>query len=100
MSTGGPFGIRAARRPGIVSAMAAKDGIGRYGERVAARHLTDAGLTILDRNWRCREGEVDVVAREGQVLVFVEVKTRSTTRYGVPAAAEHRRRGVLRTDDA
>jgi putative endonuclease len=67
--------------------VAAKDAIGRYGEDVAARHLTDAGLVILDRNWRCPAGELDIVATDGAVLVFVEVKTRSSTLFGVPAEA-------------
>jgi putative endonuclease len=67
--------------------MRAKDAVGRYGEDVAARFLQDAGLTIIERNWRCREGEIDVVATDGPVLVFVEVKTRSSTRFGSPAEA-------------
>ena len=67
--------------------MRAKDAVGRYGEQVAARYLLDAGLVILDRNWRCREGELDIVATEGRTLVFCEVKTRSSTAYGDPAEA-------------
>ena len=61
--------------------------LGSYGERVAVRALTDAGLQVLDRNWRCREGELDVVARDGDALVFCEVKTRSGTGFGHPAEA-------------
>lgn len=67
--------------------MRAKDAVGRYGERVAAEHLVSSGLAILDRNWRCKEGELDIVARDGDALVFVEVKTRSSTAYGDPAEA-------------
>ncbi|MEP6599789.1 MAG: YraN family protein [Actinomycetota bacterium] len=67
--------------------MRAKDAVGRYGERVAERHLADAGLTILARNWRCPAGELDLVARDGAVLVFCEVKTRSSTDFGDPAEA-------------
>jgi putative endonuclease len=67
--------------------MRAKDAIGRYGEDVAARHLSDAGLTILDRNWRCRAGELDLVATDAEVLVFCEVKTRSSGAFGTPAEA-------------
>jgi putative endonuclease len=67
--------------------MAAKDGLGRYGEAVAARHLSDTGMAILDRNWRCEQGELDLVAREGRTAVFVEVKTRRTERFGSPAEA-------------
>ncbi|MDP9433689.1 MAG: YraN family protein [Actinomycetota bacterium] len=61
--------------------------LGRYGEEVAVAHLQAAGLEVLDRNWRCREGEIDVVARAGAVLVFVEVKTRSGSGFGEPAEA-------------
>ena len=67
--------------------MRAKDAIGRYGERVAEQHLTDAGLHILARNWRCPDGELDLVATDGPVLVFCEVKTRSSTAFGDPAEA-------------
>ena len=72
--------------------MRAKDAVGRYGEDVAARHLTDAGLEIVARNWRCAEGEIDIVARERGALVICEVKTRSSDRYGVPAEAISRRK--------
>lgn len=64
-----------------------REAVGGYGERVAARHLTDDGMEILDRNWRCRDGEIDIVARDLDALVFCEVKTRRTTTYGTPAEA-------------
>src|SRR5664280_1301356 len=67
--------------------MHAKDALGRYGEDVAVRHLLDAGWQVLERNWRCRAGEIDIVARDGGVLVFCEVKTRSSALFGVPAEA-------------
>jgi putative endonuclease len=67
--------------------MRAKDAVGRYGEQVAARYLADSGLIVLARNWRCRDGELDIVAREGEVLVFCEVKTRSSLVFGDPAEA-------------
>lgn len=67
--------------------MRAKDAVGQYGERVAVRYLEDAGLEIIERNWRCRDGELDIVARDGTTLVFCEVKTRSSTAYGDPAEA-------------
>lgn len=67
--------------------MRAKDVLGRYGEQVAARHLQESGLTILDRNWRCTEGELDIVATDGAVLVVCEVKTRSTAAFGDPSEA-------------
>lgn len=67
--------------------MRAKDALGRYGEDVAARHLAAAGLVILERNWRCAAGELDIVARDGDVLVVCEVKTRSGAGYGSPLEA-------------
>lgn len=67
--------------------MRVKDAVGRYGEQVAADHLEAAGLVILERNWRCREGELDIIARDGAELVFVEVKTRSSLAFGSPAEA-------------
>ena len=67
--------------------MRAKDALGRYGEDVAARHLSAAGLVVLERNWRCPSGELDIVARDGDVLVVCEVKTRSSLAYGSPLEA-------------
>ena len=64
-----------------------KGAIGRFGEDLAARHLEGAGLEILSRNWRCAEGEIDIVARDGDTLVVCEVKTRSGTGFGDPAEA-------------
>jgi putative endonuclease len=61
--------------------------LGAHGERIAAAFLTDAGLRVLDRNWRCRDGELDIVARDGDALVFCEVKTRRGTGYGQPVEA-------------
>ena len=61
--------------------------LGQYGERLAERHLVEAGLVVLDRNWRCREGEIDLVLRDGDVLVVCEVKTRSTLDRGTPHEA-------------
>jgi putative endonuclease len=61
--------------------------LGRYGEDVAVRHLHDQGLVILERNWRRRAGEIDIVARHGDVLVFCEVKTRRSDRFGSPVEA-------------
>jgi putative endonuclease len=61
--------------------------LGSHGERIAAAYLTDAGLRVLDRNWRCREGELDIVARDADALVFCEVKTRRGVGYGHPVDA-------------
>ncbi|MEJ2860565.1 YraN family protein [Actinomycetospora flava] len=61
--------------------------LGRRGEELAAEHLAARGLTVLDRNWRCRDGELDLLAVDGDVLVVAEVKTRSGTGFGLPAEA-------------
>lgn len=58
--------------------------LGRFGEAYAARHLVEQGMVLLDRNWRCDAGEIDLVLRDGKALVVCEVKTRSSTAYGSP----------------
>ena len=65
----------------------ARRAIGAYGEERAARHLVELGMSVLERNWRCDEGELDLVLREGPVLVVCEVKTRSSTALGHPLEA-------------
>jgi len=61
--------------------------LGRWGEEIAARHLVGMGMSIVDRNWRCRAGEIDIIARDGDDIVICEVKTRSTEYFGIPVAA-------------
>jgi putative endonuclease len=68
-------------------AVAAKDRLGVRGEQLAAEFLRNAGYAIVERNWRCPQGEIDVVARDGVETVFVEVKTRSSVAYGHPLEA-------------
>ncbi len=74
--------------------MAAKDELGRAGERRAAEHLSAVGYTVVDRNWRNAQGEIDIVALRGGDVCFVEVKTRSTPDFGHPFEAidERKRR--------
>ena len=60
--------------------MSTTSALGVHGERIAVSYLTDHGFRVLDRNWRCREGELDIVA-------FCEVKTRSGVGYGHPVEA-------------
>jgi putative endonuclease len=67
--------------------MSARTVIGSEGERAAAEFLEARGYRILDRNYRTRLGEIDLVAEEGRILVFVEVKVRLNDRFGGPAAA-------------
>lgn len=64
-----------------------RSGLGRWGEDLAVRYLRDRGLTVLDRNWRCEHGEVDVVARDGDWVVVCEVKTRRSSGFGEPVEA-------------
>lgn len=61
--------------------------VGAYGERCALRHLIETGLRPVARNWRCPEGEIDIIAWEGPVLAICEVKTRRTEQFGSPAEA-------------
>jgi putative endonuclease len=61
--------------------------LGREGERLACARLTEAGLSVVARNWRCRLGEIDVIAAGPGLLVFCEVKTRRGDAYGTAAAA-------------
>ncbi|MGX6607245.1 YraN family protein [Micromonosporaceae bacterium Da 78-11] len=74
-----------------------RQAVGAYGERLAARHLQDQGLVLLNRNWRCSDGEVDLILRDGDDVVFCEVKTRRGSAFGTPAeAVDHRKVRRLR----
>lgn len=70
-----------------ISRKSSTNGLGRYGEEVAARRLAEGGLRILERNWRCAEGELDIVALDGDTLAVCEVKTRSERGFQHPAEA-------------
>lgn len=61
--------------------------LGAFGERVAASYLRELGMVVLARNWRCRFGEIDLVARDGSTLVICEVKTRVGASHGTPLEA-------------
>jgi putative endonuclease len=75
----------------------AKDVLGADGEQAAVDYLTGCGFRILDRNWRCAGGELDIVAVERHVFVVCEVKTRSGAGYGTPLeAVGHAKRRRLR----
>ena len=62
-------------------------GLGERGEEIAAAYLKGRKFTIVERNFRCKAGEVDIIAREGKTLVFVEVKTRRNLSFGPPQSA-------------
>jgi putative endonuclease len=70
---------------------------GSAAEDLAARYLEGRGLAIVERNWRCRAGEIDLVARDGQTLVFVEVRLRTSAAFGGAAASVdvHKQRRIL-----
>lgn len=73
MTTGGASGRPNARKK-----------LGAWGEQMAVHHLEAQGYEIVARNWRCRRGEIDLVARAGSIVVFVEVKTRRGRALGTP----------------
>lgn len=76
-----------------------KRAIGAKGEELAARFLEAKGFKIVERNYRARQGEIDLVAREGKTLVFVEVKLDRTGKFGQPESwvDNKKRRQVVRT---
>src|SRR2546422_8671440 len=67
--------------------MTGRSALGKEGERVASRFLEARGYRIQERNYRTRRGEIDLIAEDGRILVFVEVKVRLDDRFGGPAAA-------------
>lgn len=58
--------------------------IGDFGETEACRYLEKVGNSVLKRNYRCKAGEIDIIAKDGETIVFCEVKTRSSKEYGTP----------------
>jgi putative endonuclease len=83
------------REKGIISA---RQALGRKGEEVAVDFLKKQGYRIIKRNYRCRAGEIDIVVKEGSSLVFVEVKSRRSTHFGLPeeAVSYEKRRHLTR----
>jgi putative endonuclease len=73
--------------------------LGARGEEAACAQLEASGYRILVRNYRCPHGEIDIIAQDGDVLVFVEVKSRTASRYGSPrdAVTPAKRRKLART---
>lgn len=70
--------------------------LGALGERLAASHLEKMGYKIVDMNYRCRMGEVDIIAQDGKTYIFVEVKTRTGVLFGRPIEAiDHKKQAHL-----
>lgn len=65
---------------------------GMFGENKAVKYLMSKGYRIIDRNYRTKIGEIDIIAIKSKVLIFIEVKTRSSTNYGFPYEAVNRRK--------
>jgi putative endonuclease len=75
----------------------ARQQLGARGEALAAEWYVDNGYQVLARNWRCRDGEIDLIVCRARTIVFCEVKTRTSTAFGVPAEAiTHKKRTKLR----
>jgi putative endonuclease len=70
----------------------ARHRLGRAGEELAAEHLRSRGYEVLDRNFRCRRGEIDLVCRRGGEVTLVEVKTRAGSAHGTPLEAVDQRK--------
>ena len=70
---------------------------GRWAEELAARQLTSAGLELASRNYRCRWGEIDLIMRDGDILVFVEVRFRGHSNFtsGAESVDEHKQRKLI-----
>ena len=73
---------------------------GSWGEDEAARFILTAGMVILERNWRYKRAEIDIIAREADILVFIEVKVRGNTDFGRPEEMVNRRKQRLLIDAA
>ena len=73
---GPSYAVTSATLVAEVVGVRASDALGKYGEDLAVQRLQESGFEVLDRNWRCRDGEIDIVARDGSALVVCEVKTR------------------------
>ena len=61
--------------------------IGKIGEDLAAKYLEEMQYEIIERNFKCKQGEIDIIARKNEEIVFIEVKTRQSLGYGLPAEA-------------
>jgi putative endonuclease len=85
--TGGNNGETSAGTPSFQGKGHENAGVGSRGEELASAFLERNGLKIVERNFRCKGGEIDIIAQDGKSLVFVEVKSRKNLAYGVPQLA-------------
>lgn len=69
--------------------------LGLYGEQAAVAHLREHGYTIHETNWHCRTGEIDIIAQQDDMLVFVEVKTRRTSGTALAAITPTKRDRII-----
>ena len=74
--------------------------LGNRGESLAEKYLLENGYQILERNWRFSRAEIDIIAKDGEILVFVEVKTRSSELFGKPEESVSPRKEALLKDAA
>ena len=66
--------------------------LGKIGEDKATEYLKKSGFKILDKNYKTHVGEIDIIAKDGEIIVFIEVKTRTTENYGAPAEAVNKQK--------
>lgn len=85
--TGANSGVCKAPSPAPQGKGHQNAGVGNRGEELAAAFLERNGLKVIERNFHCKGGEIDIVAKDGSTLVFVEVKSRKTLSFGVPQLA-------------
>ena len=64
-----------------------KKDVGKLGEDIATKYLENKGFRIMERNFYCKQGEIDIIAKQGKEIVFIEVKTRLNNNFGTPAEA-------------
>ncbi len=76
----------------------ARKKLGEYGEHLAAEYLQNNGYTIVETNWRCPHGEIDIIARDHQSIIFVEVKTRraSSTEAAFANITQHKKQRLIK----
>lgn len=67
--------------------MAKHNELGQLGEELAKKYIIEQGYSILEQNWRWGKGEIDLIAQKGELLLFIETKTRTTNKFGYPEEA-------------